>query len=173
MNNSIPVRKTVIYQEVPRSFYLSYQEKAWQFNVNAPNSDYFYYALLEEKGEALGVLAKAIRAGIPIDREKLKEELGDVLWNIAAIATTSEQPFVPSTEYSGTFNADYINRLAEAYRKKLVSKKRIQYAIDFVRCLAAMFELDLQTIMMVNIEKLENRRLVKTIAAISREDKND
>ena len=36
--------------------------------------------LSAEAGELLGIVQKANRKGIPVDREKVVDELGDVLW---------------------------------------------------------------------------------------------
>jgi len=44
-------------------------------------------ALAEEAGEVVGKVAKAIRKDVPVDKEALVKELGDVLWNVAEIAT--------------------------------------------------------------------------------------
>lgn len=49
-------------------------------------SPYPVYGLSEETGEAVGVLAKAARRGVPPDKEKLTKELGDVLWMVARVA---------------------------------------------------------------------------------------
>ena len=49
---------------------------------------YPYLALCEEAGEVAGLFAKRIRDGERPDfRDKLRKELGDVLWQCAAIAT--------------------------------------------------------------------------------------
>lgn len=48
---------------------------------------YPVFALAEEAGEVVGKFAKAIRKGVPVDKEAVKKELGDVLWNVAAVAT--------------------------------------------------------------------------------------
>lgn len=40
----------------------------------------------EEAGEVIGKYAKAVRTGDPVDKEAVKKELGDVLWNVAMIA---------------------------------------------------------------------------------------
>jgi NTP pyrophosphatase (non-canonical NTP hydrolase) len=44
------------------------------------------YALAEEAGEVMGVLAKAARRGVPVPVESLTKELGDVLWQVARLA---------------------------------------------------------------------------------------
>jgi NTP pyrophosphatase (non-canonical NTP hydrolase) len=44
--------------------------------------------LAEEAGEVLGVVRKHLFVGHPLDREKVKEELGDALWCLAAVATS-------------------------------------------------------------------------------------
>lgn len=68
-----------------------YQERAWEFRA-WPNTEtgnlYPVLGLAEEAGEVVGKVAKAIRKGVEVDREALKKELGDVLWQLAAVATT-------------------------------------------------------------------------------------
>lgn len=48
---------------------------------------YPVFAIAEEAGEVVGKFAKAIRKGVPVDKEAVAKELGDVLWNVAAVAT--------------------------------------------------------------------------------------
>lgn len=43
----------------------------------------------EEAGEVLAHVRKHLYQGRPLDREKLAEELGDLLWCVAATATAS------------------------------------------------------------------------------------
>lgn len=68
-----------------------YQEEAWKLRA-WPETDvgkmYPVLALAEEAGEVVGKVAKAVRKGVEVDREAVAKELGDVLWNLAAVATT-------------------------------------------------------------------------------------
>jgi NTP pyrophosphatase (non-canonical NTP hydrolase) len=43
--------------------------------------------LAEEAGEVLGLVRKHAYMGHPMDRERLRRELGDALWCLAAVAT--------------------------------------------------------------------------------------
>jgi NTP pyrophosphatase (non-canonical NTP hydrolase) len=67
-----------------------YQERAWDFKA-WPDTEvgnlYPVLALAEEAGEVVGKVAKAIRKGVEVDKEALSKELGDVLWNLAGVAT--------------------------------------------------------------------------------------
>jgi len=64
-----------------------YQNKAMSFRLETATPAYAMYNLGSEAGEVLGVVAKALRDGRTFDYEqKLKKELGDVLWHVAAIA---------------------------------------------------------------------------------------
>ena len=45
--------------------------------------------IAEEAGEVLAHVRKHLYQGRQLDRERLAEELGDVLWCIAAVATVS------------------------------------------------------------------------------------
>jgi len=62
-----------------------YQDEAKTFAMY-PDRMYPFLALGEEAGEVLGVLAKAMRKGVSVDKDKIRNELGDVLWNLAACA---------------------------------------------------------------------------------------
>lgn len=47
--------------------------------------DWAVKEMVAEAGEVLSLAAKATRKGIPIDRDKLFDELSDTLWGVAAI----------------------------------------------------------------------------------------
>ncbi|HHK8510292.1 TPA: nucleoside triphosphate pyrophosphohydrolase family protein [Vibrio parahaemolyticus] len=77
----------------------AYQAKARQFAVyKDPN--YAVLALGEEAGELQGKFAKAIRKGVKPKREDIVAELGDVLWNIANIATDNNISLDEIAEYN-------------------------------------------------------------------------
>jgi NTP pyrophosphatase (non-canonical NTP hydrolase) len=44
--------------------------------------------MAEEAGEALGIIRKHLFQQHPLDRERVTKELGDVLWCVAAVATS-------------------------------------------------------------------------------------
>jgi NTP pyrophosphatase (non-canonical NTP hydrolase) len=50
----------------------------------------FAFGLAGETGEVIDCLKKHLFHGHPLDREKLKIELGDLLWYIATTATTAD-----------------------------------------------------------------------------------
>lgn len=50
----------------------------------------FAFGLAGETGEVIDCLKKHLFHGHPLDKEKLKIELGDVLWYVATIATTAD-----------------------------------------------------------------------------------
>ena len=67
-----------------------YQDKAWSFALpSAQNFEYVEKGLVSEVGEFCGHLAKYIRDGLPWEEvePKLKKELGDIQWFVAAMAT--------------------------------------------------------------------------------------
>lgn len=68
--------------------FTEYQMKAMAFRLPSANSEYALLNLAGEVGEVLSLEAKLIRDGGNVDefRAKLKKELGDVLWHVAAIA---------------------------------------------------------------------------------------
>jgi len=67
-----------------------YQIKAEAFHA-FKSPQYPYFALAEEVGEFMGKMAKAHRGDYQGTADELdlalKKELGDVLWNVAAIAS--------------------------------------------------------------------------------------
>ncbi|WP_421276143.1 nucleoside triphosphate pyrophosphohydrolase family protein [Aeromonas veronii] len=63
-----------------------YQEWAETTAVYQDNL-YPVLALAEEAGELAGKFAKALRAGTNFNKEAVAKELGDVLWNVALIAS--------------------------------------------------------------------------------------
>ena len=68
--------------------FTEYQMKAMAFRLSTADSMYAMLNLAGEVGEVLSLEAKMIRDGGNVDeyRAKLKKELGDVLWHVAAIA---------------------------------------------------------------------------------------
>lgn len=64
-----------------------YQIEAHRTAAYGDRVIYPVLALAEEAGEVLGKFAKATRKNVPVDIEAIKKELGDVLWNVAEIAT--------------------------------------------------------------------------------------
>lgn len=70
----------------------------WQPKFNplwtamAPDEGVLQWAILEmtgEAGEVLELLQKSVRKAKDIDRDKLKDELSDVLWGIIAICNVA------------------------------------------------------------------------------------
>ena len=66
-----------------------YQQRAYGY-ARYKSAHYPYIALGEECGEVQGLVAKSLRkhgnlSGVP--KDLMAKELGDVLWNVAAIAT--------------------------------------------------------------------------------------
>jgi NTP pyrophosphatase (non-canonical NTP hydrolase) len=68
--------------------FTEYQMKAMAFRLSTADPMYAMLNLAGEVGEVLSLEAKMIRDGGNVDeyRAKLKKELGDVLWHVAAIA---------------------------------------------------------------------------------------
>lgn len=69
--------------------FATYQEKAYKFRAfpdTGVGNLYPVLALAEETGEAVGKIAKAVRKGSEVDKDALSKELGDVLWNVSAVA---------------------------------------------------------------------------------------
>lgn len=64
-----------------------YQMLAMRYRLPTANMEYCFLNLAGEVGEVLSLRAKAIRDGQPEGyNETLTKELGDVLWQVSAIA---------------------------------------------------------------------------------------
>lgn len=69
------------------SDYEAFVRSTWTNNVNDDFRPFWAAGELSaETGEVAGVAIKAIRKGKPLDVEKFKDELGDVLWSLTAAA---------------------------------------------------------------------------------------
>jgi NTP pyrophosphatase (non-canonical NTP hydrolase) len=68
---------------------IEYQYAAWQTALpSAKTPAYMYVGLAGEVGELASIYAKEIRDGLVAgSTEKVKKELGDVLWFVAGIAS--------------------------------------------------------------------------------------
>lgn len=68
-----------------QAFWNDYQKKSHGFACYE-NKDYPALALIEEAGELCGKFAKTLRGDHELDKAAVLAEVGDVLWNIAALA---------------------------------------------------------------------------------------
>lgn len=87
-----------------------YQKKAEGFHAFR-SIMYPYFALSEEVGEFMGKMAKLHRGDFQPDQaflDALSKELGDILWNVAAIAS---------------INGWDLNKVAENNLQKLTDRK--------------------------------------------------
>ena len=67
--------------------FTEYQNKAWETALEtAKNPAYMVSNLTSEAGEVAGKYAKWIRDGV-LDEEGFQKEMGDVLWQLAGLAT--------------------------------------------------------------------------------------
>jgi len=67
-----------------------YQEEALKTRLPTAGEAYTLLGIAGEVGELLSLVAKGIRDEVAIDEDKMKKELGDILWFIAAIASDLE-----------------------------------------------------------------------------------
>lgn len=65
-----------------------YQQQATQYAAYG-NINYPYFALVEEVGEFCGKIAKNMRGDCDVAKTEaaMRKELGDILWNVAEIAS--------------------------------------------------------------------------------------
>lgn len=66
-----------------------YQTMAEKFDNHRPGAKAFGAALglASEAGEVANEYERALREGWTLDKDKVKTELGDVLWNVARLAS--------------------------------------------------------------------------------------
>jgi|SRR6185369_2306763 len=65
----------------------SYQERAMSTRMATADERYALENLAGEVGELFSLLAKARRKGVEADKELVKKELGDILWQVAAVSS--------------------------------------------------------------------------------------
>lgn len=63
-----------------------YQKRARKTRLPTANEQYCLLNLSAEVGELLGHIAKSIRKNTSPDRNTIAKELGDVLWQVSAVA---------------------------------------------------------------------------------------
>lgn len=87
----------------------TYQTRARRSRLPTADAAYVLINLTGEVGELNSLIAKAVRDDHEIDAEKVKLELGDILWHLAAIADD--------------FNMS-LDLIARANIKKLTDRKK-------------------------------------------------
>lgn len=70
------------YQKQAHTF-ARYPGREWKVSKDVV---YVFLSLAGEAGEAANLLKKCLRAGVPIDRNKMLGELGGLLWYVAEAA---------------------------------------------------------------------------------------
>lgn len=112
-----------------------YEQQAAATAVYPDGSAYPYLGLIEEVGEAAGVLAKAERDndGVMDDerREQLLKELGDVLWMIAAVTRAAGGSLAEELERDEFRQRDDMNR-HDAYSAEVLVSMLSGYAADLL-----------------------------------------
>jgi len=120
-------------------------------------SIYPYLALCEEAGEVAGLFAKRMRDGEKPDfRDNLRKELGDVLWQCAAIATEEDRELTIET-HNG-FVGDYALRLCES-----AICHDVESVVDVVNSIAGQHGMTLREIADANLAKLAKRAAENTL----------
>ena len=85
-----------MYNKQKQYDWAAYQKEAYTFALYE-NTDYPALAVLEEMGELCGKYAKSLRGDKELDETGVLLEIGDILWNLAALASDQALPFtVPS-----------------------------------------------------------------------------
>lgn len=72
------------HSNYPYQDFDKYMQEAFKFAIYK-DRNYPYFAIMEELGEFMTHLAKDARGDKEADEEKMKKELGDILWQMAAI----------------------------------------------------------------------------------------
>lgn len=63
-----------------------YQKIALSTRLDTASAAYAIINITSEVGELTGIIAKGIRDKTELDHDKIKGELGDILWHVAVIA---------------------------------------------------------------------------------------
>lgn len=147
---------------------LEYREKMWQYAVYPNKGDNLLYAelgLISEIGELAGEAKRIIRDDngelTPERREKIIDELGDILWYIAACSHEGNDKklfFVPKRYKS--YKCRNVQHVAELVFILLEDVRERFYpnSIKVVEGICEWLETDISTVLQKNLEKLESRR---------------
>lgn len=115
----------------------------------------FALSFLEELGEVLGVLKKHIWHGHELNKQKLTEECGDVLWYFVALENC-----IFNSKYNNLINiyiyktSDIKNLLSQLLNNNIENK---QNTVNIILSVAAFYGIDLNEIIEYNINKLNKR----------------
>jgi len=140
-----------------------YQTAAWAFarpavREGAAAFEHAELGALAEIGEVAGLFQKALRDGVPVDRDRLCAELGDVLWYAAAQSTLDGDDLRDSGRY--TRDKDPLRAWGR------VVGHCIDYppdAVSWVSAMASAHGITLADVMRRNLEKLGERAATGTI----------
>ena len=76
----------------------TYQNQAGMVRLPTANTTYLFHGLPGEVGELCSLVAKGLRDGRQFDHDQnVKKELGDILWNVAAVAARLATAIVETT----------------------------------------------------------------------------
>ena len=70
--------------------------------------------MVAEAGESLALFEKVYRKGVPVDRDKLMDELGDILWFLVSTCNMMDIDFVDLLMHN-------VHKINERVAKKMVS----------------------------------------------------
>jgi len=101
-----------------RTSTLVFNEADWAFQLSG-----YGLGIAGEAGEVADYLKKVLHHGHELDRERLKKELGDVLWYAAAIADRADLTLEEVAQAN-------IDKLMERYPEGFTSERSINRAQD-------------------------------------------
>lgn len=150
----------------------SYQQQAYKFAQYPEDyTTYLSVAIMGECGEVCNVYKKELRDGVS-RTDKIKDELGDIFWYIAAFCTEDglklqdiyERATRPRTQYErSTFSilTELVFRAQDlAYKGILrVALRQFQFAAILECCIQLMgnYNLELEDVLRYNLKKLSLR----------------
>lgn len=116
--------------------YLAGRTRNNELDKNKELSNYSM-GLAGETGEVVDLLKKIVFHGHKMDLEKLKDELGDVLWYVANLATTLDLNLEDIAEFNieklqkryprGFSEEKSINRKKEEMKEMIILRNKIDY----------------------------------------------
>ena len=139
-----------------------YRQACERTKMNLPKDEWQEYlriGALGELGELLNLLKKYRWHGHEFERERVVDELGDVLWHVVQIVPNDAYLEFYGCGLGGSLHNVEGNaiRQIEMMMNRLLSKKYESFLMQILELLIVIFEIDPQEVVAYNIAKLQKR----------------